>query len=157
MNRRDFLRIGTMGGAISMLGVAAEVASQPVHVEPFQWEEASIAQLKAAMESGKETAVSINKAFLQRIAAIDKAGPAVNAVIELNPDALAIAGALDEERKTKGPRGPLHGIPVMVKDNLDTHDKMMTTAGSLAMLGSIPAADSFVVRKLREAGAVLLG
>ena len=109
------------------------------------------------MKSIRETAVSLAKKYLQRIADIDKRGPAINAVIEINPYALAIARELDSERKSKGPRGPLHGIPVLIKDNIDTHDRMMTTAGSLALLGSVPPRDSFVARKLREAGAVILG
>src|SRR6185295_4246610 len=88
---------------------------------------------------------------------IDRRGPKVNAIIELNPDSLASAHTLDNERKAKGPRGPLHGIPVLIKDNIDTHDRMMTTAGSLALLGSIAPRDSFVAQKLREAGAVILG
>src|SRR5207302_1800860 len=94
--------------------------------------------------------------YLQRIASVDKAGPALNAVIELNPDAIAIAESLDAERKSTGPRGPLHGIPIMLKDNIDTHDRMMTTAGSLALLGSFPQQDAFLVKKLRTAGAVIL-
>jgi len=117
------------------------------------------------MKSGKETARSIAEKYLGRIQEIDRAqwgtmpadGPALNSVIELNPDALAIADRLDRERQAKGPRGPLHGIPVLIKDNIATHDRMMTTAGSLALLGSIPPEDSFVTRKLREAGAVILG
>ena len=88
---------------------------------------------------------------------IDKHGPAINSIIELNPDALSIADALDQERKAKGPRGPMHGIPVLIKDNIDTADKMMTTAGSLALVGSKPPQDSFVAQKLRSAGAVILG
>ena len=109
------------------------------------------------MQSDRESAVSLAQKYLQRIAEIDKRGPGINSVIELNPDALAIARELDAERKGKGPRGPLHGIPVLLKDNIDTHDRMMTTAGSLALLGSIPQQDSTVARKLREAGAVILG
>src|SRR4030095_7061707 len=87
----------------------------------------------------------------------DKHGPAINSVIETNPDAAAIARGLDDERKAGRVRGPLHGIPVLFKDNIDTHDRMMTTAGSLALAGSIPLQDSFVTRKLRDAGAVIIG
>ncbi len=130
--------------------------SRPV-VEPFEWEEATIAQLQEAMQTGKLTARSLVENYLGRIEAVDKHGPAVNAVIELNPDALSIAAALDEERRKKGSRGPLHGIPILIKDNIDTADRMMTTAGSLALVGSIPAKDSFVVQRLRAAGAVILG
>jgi len=109
------------------------------------------------MKSGKYTARSLVEKYHARIEEIDKRGPAINAIIELNPDALSIADALDQERKAKGPRGPLHGVPVLIKDNIDTADKMMTTAGSLAMVGSKPPKDSFVAQKLRAAGAVILG
>ena len=117
----------------------------------------TVAQLQAGMESGRFTAVSLTKKYLGRIDEIDKHGPSLNAVIELNRDAVAIAHALDGERNAKGARSPLHGIPILIKDNLDTHDRMSTTAGSLALAGSIPLRDSFVVQKLREAGAVILG
>ena len=113
--------------------------------------------LQRAMQSGKVTAREITEEYLARIDSLDKHGPAVNSVIELNPDALAIADALDRERKEKGARGPLHGIPVLIKDNIDTADKMMTTAGSLAMVGPAPAKDSSVAQHLRGAGAVILG
>ncbi len=120
-------------------------------------DELTIADLQAAMTSGKFTAISLTQKYLARIEEIDRRGPAVNSVIEVNPDALAIADSLDKERKAKGARGPLHGIPVLIKDNIDTADRMQTTAGSLALLGSHPARDSFVAQKLREAGAVILG
>ena len=107
------------------------------------------------MQSGKYTARSLVKKYLDRIDDIDKDGPKLNSVIEVNPDAMAIAEALDRERKDKGARGPLHGIPILIKDNIDTADRMMTTAGSLALVGSRPAQDSFVAKKLREAGAVI--
>ncbi len=109
------------------------------------------------MAAGKETAVSLTKKYLRRIDELNLRGPALRAVLETNPDALAIAHNLDHEQKAKGPRGPLHGIPVLIKDNIDTHDRMMTTAGSLALFGSIAPRDSFVAQKLREAGAVILG
>jgi amidase len=109
------------------------------------------------MNSGKFTARSLVEKYTARIDEIDKHGPAINSIIELNPDALSIADTLDQERKAKGPRGPLHGVPVLIKDNIDTADGMMTTAGSLALLGSKPAKDSFVAEKLRAAGAVILG
>ncbi|MGB9284376.1 MAG: amidase, partial [Candidatus Sulfotelmatobacter sp.] len=109
------------------------------------------------MKSGKFTARSLVETYSARIDQIDKHGPALNSVIELNPDALSIADALDQERKRKGPRGPLHGIPILIKDNIDTADGMMTTAGSLALVGSKPSHDSFVAQKLRTAGAVILG
>ena len=119
--------------------------------------EKSVAQLQAAMESGKTNAQQLVQLYLARIAALDKAGPRLNSIIELNPDALAIAATLDAERKAKGPRGPLHGIPVLLKDNIATADKMQTTAGSLAMVGTKPPRDAFLVARLREAGAVILG
>jgi amidase len=123
----------------------------------FDLEEATVADLQQRMTSGKDTARSIAEKYLARIDAIDKNGPALHSVIEINPDALAIADALDAERKTKGARGPLHGIPVLIKDNIATADRMMTTAGSLALEGAAPPADAFIVRRLREAGAVILG
>ena len=126
-------------------------------VKPFELDEATIAGLQAGMKSGRYSALSLVKKYLARIGQIDKHGPAVNAVIEINPDAMEMARTLDEERKAKGPRGPLHGIPVLIKDNLDTHDRMTTTAGSLALAGSIPPRDSFVAQRLRKAGAVILG
>jgi amidase len=133
----------------------------PVHmprhqVPAFDYEEASIADLQKAMSDGRETAESLTRKYLERIDAIDKRGPAVNAVIELNPDALAIARDLDAERRAARIRGPLHGVPVMLKDNIDTHDKMMCTAGSLALVGSYPARDSFLAERLRAAGAIIL-
>src|SRR5258706_665015 len=128
MNRRELLQIAAESGAGAILGPAMAHASDdrasaalPRAGEPFAWAEASISQLQEAMQSGKSTSVSIVKQYLDRIAAMDKSGPAVNAIIELNPDAPAIAQSLDEERKTKGARGPLHGVPVLIKDNIDTH------------------------------------
>ncbi len=109
------------------------------------------------MKSGQLTAHQLTEAYLVRIQEIDKHGPALNSVIEVNPDALAIADALDKERKAKGPWGPMHGIPVLIKDNIDTADRLQTTAGSLALVGSKPAQDSGVAQKLRQAGAVILG
>ncbi len=117
----------------------------------------SIIELQAKMNSGAISARSLTEMYLERIEALDKQGPAVNAIIELNPDALAIADSLDAERRAKGPRGPLHGIAILLKDNIDTADRMSTTAGSLALAGSHPAQDAFVARRLREAGTVLLG
>ena len=157
MTRRNLLRIAAVSGAYvtlsNQIARCADGAPAAQLPGPVNIEEATIAQLQSAMQSGQATAVSLARQYLDRIAQIDKS---LNAIIELNPDALTIAATLDEERKTKGPRGPLHGVPVVVKDNLDTHDRMMTTAGSLALLGSIAPRDSFVVQKLREAGAVLL-
>src|SRR2546422_3866432 len=109
------------------------------------------------MRSGRYTARTLCEYYLARIEDLDGRGPALHSVIEVNPDALRIAQELDAERKTKGPRGPLHGIPVLVKDNVATADRMATTAGSLALLGAKPPVDAFVVQRLRAAGAVLLG
>src|SRR5207247_4828324 len=124
---------------------------------PFELEEITIAGLQAGLESGKYTARALVTAYLQRIDELDRKGPTLRAVLEANPDALAQAAALDAERKAKGPRGPLHGIPVLVKDNVATRDRMQSTAGSLALSGVTPPRDAFLVERLRAAGAVLLG
>jgi len=123
----------------------------------FDLEEATIADLQQRMQSGRETSRSLVDKYLARIEAIDRKGPTLHSVIEINPDARAIAYALDAERRTKGPRGPLHGIPILIKDNIATADRMMTTAGSLALEGATPPADAFLVSQLRAAGAVILG
>ena len=123
----------------------------------FEVAEASIADLQEAMSRGGLTSVELVNAYLARIKSIDKAGPKINSIIELNPDAKAMAANLDRERKAKGPRGPLHGIPVLLKDNVATADRMQTTAGSLALLGAIAVKDASIVQKLRDAGAVILG
>ena len=164
--RRKFLQAWMVGGTVAaiatplrpMLGGVRERGLDAVtaDVPSFEFDEITIAELQAVMTAGKYTARAIAEKYLTRIDQIDKHGPAINAVIEINPDALSIAEALDNERKEKGARGPLHGIPVMIKDNLDTADRMMTTAGSLALVGSKPAKDSTVAQKLREAGAVIL-
>jgi amidase len=165
-DRRLFLKTALCGGAAATLIplypalVAARklAASVPAsNVKPFELDEITIADLQDGMKSGKFTAHSIAEKYLAHIDDIDKRGPSINAIIELNPDALAIADALDQERRARGPRGPMHGIPVLIKDNIDTADKMMTTAGSLALLGSKPLRDSYVAEKLRSAGAVILG
>jgi len=122
----------------------------------FLLEEATIADLQEMMESGKATSEKLVSLYLERIEAIDRGGPGLNAIIEVNPDALAIARALDRERAEKGPRGPLHGVPVVIKDNIDTADRMETTAGSFALLGSKPGRDAFVAGRLRAAGAVII-
>jgi amidase len=165
--RRKFLRAGLIGGVAAAAATAVEprgayalersVPARPDEVSSFEFDEVTIADLQDAMKSGKHTAHSIMGKYLARIDQIDKQGPAINSIIELNPDALAIADALDKERKEKGVRGPLHGIPVLIKDNIDTSDKMMTTAGSLALVGSRPSKDATVAQRLREAGAVILG
>jgi len=165
-NRRSFLKTAVCGGAAATLtplypalGASREIlpAVSVPDIKPFELDEITIADLQDGMKSGKFTAHSLVEKYSARIDEIDKHGPAINAIIELNPDALLIAEALDQERKAKGPRGPMHGIPVLIKDNIDTADKMMTTAGSLALLGSKPLRDSYVAQKLRSAGAVILG
>ena len=124
----------------------------------FNVEEADIASLGEALRQGRITARGLAEAYFARIEALDKSGPRLNAVIEANPDALEIALALVQEMRAKGPRGPLHGIPVLIKDNIDTADKMKTTAGSLALMDApTPASDAPIVARLREAGAVILG
>lgn len=130
----------------------------PTAVIPeFELAGATVAALSAAMQSGARTSVGIAQAYLARMDAIDRQGPALHAIIERNPDALAIADALDHERKERGARGPLHGIPVVLKDNIDSADRMRTSAGSLALSESIAARDAFVVERLRAAGCVILG
>jgi amidase len=163
MKRRQFLETSALGCALAISQPASLFAtsSSSEHLPPaakdFELEELTISELQAGMQSGKYTAHQLVKKYLDRIDDIDKDGPKLNSVIEVNPDAMAIAEALDRERKEKGARGPLHGIPILIKDNIDTADRMMTTAGSLALVGSHRAQDSFVARKLREAGAVILG
>jgi amidase len=135
----------------------AAAAGSGVDVVAFEFDEVTIVELQRRMTAGELSARRIAQAYLDRIEAIDRDGPALNSVIEINPDALEIAAALDKERRAKGPRSPLHGIPILLKDNVDTADQMATTAGSLALVGSKPPADAPVARKLREAGAVILG
>jgi amidase len=120
-------------------------------------DEATIESLQAAMANGKLTSKALTAHYLARIKAIDKAGPRLNSVIAVNPEALAIAAALDQERRSKGARGPMHGIPVLLKDNIATGDRMATTAGSLALKGIRATRDAFLVERLRAAGAVILG
>src|SRR4051812_4528524 len=163
MNRRRFLRSSLIAGSIGAYGCAppplqeskvSDASASGASPAPFELEEATIAALQDGMKSGKYTARSITELYLKRIEALDKQGPSLHSVIETNPDALTIADALDTERKAKGPRGLLHGIPVLLKDNIDTADKMTTTAGSLALEGSMPPQDSFIAAKFRAAGAV---
>ncbi len=135
----------------------APTPAAPPSAQPFELAELSIAQLGERMASGSLTSQRITELYLQQIAALDDAGPMLNAVIETNPDALTIAQALDVERAAGKVRGPLHGIPVLLKDNIDTGDKMRTTAGSLALAEHIAARDAPIVARLREAGAVILG
>ena len=171
MDRRAFVVAGVVGGALAaasgaLPGIAdATEAGRPVDPTParaavgddFELAEVTIDKLQAGMQSGQYTARSIVDQYLGRIDALDQRGPTVNAIIELNPDATAIADALDQERKAKGPRGPMHGIPVLIKDNIATADKMQTTAGSLALVDGTPPRDAFIVDRLRAAGAIILG
>ncbi len=161
--RREFLRTGALGALASTAAGPAgseavpRPAPQAVSADAFEFAEATIGELQERMKSGALTSRALTSAYLARIEALNDAGPALHHVLETNPDAPAIAEALDAERKAKGPRGALHGIPVLLKDNIDTADRMTTTAGSLALEGSIPLRDSFVAERLRAAGAVILG
>jgi amidase len=161
LTRRKFIEIGAAVGAASVAIPALLTAERRAwgaqEVNAFELDEITVAELQDGMKSGNFTARSIAEKYLERIEAIDKRGPALNSVIELNPDALAIADAMDVERKAKGARGPMHGVPVLIKDNIGTADRMMTTAGSLALLGFTPEKDSGVAKRLRELGAVILG
>jgi amidase len=160
MDRRDFVRIGMMAGVATTAvvdGVQAAGAATGTAAGSTGILEAGVQEQQAQMAAGKLTSASLVRQYLARIAAIDKAGPRLNAVIEVNPDALSIAEALDRERKAGRVRGPLHGIPVLIKDNIATGDRMSTTAGSLALDGVRASRDAFVARKLRDAGAVILG
>jgi amidase len=140
-----------------VIAVGGLLAQSPPASQPFDLEEATIADLQSRMQSGRETARSLVEKYLARIDAVDRNGPALQSVIETNPDALTIADRLDAERRSSGPRGPLHGIPILIKDNIATADRMMTTAGSLALAGTKPPKDAFIVGQLRNAGAVILG
>jgi amidase len=179
--RRKFLKTGLIGGVAAALTpglssgtrpflevtrneeLARSASPAPAPVTPFEFDEITIGELHDGIMSGKYTARSITEKYLARIEEIDKRGPGINSVIEVNADALAIADALDKEHSARGVGGPgtgprpLHGIPILIKDNIDTADRMMTTAGSLALVGAKPLKDSFVAKKLREAGAVILG
>jgi len=166
MNRRSFVRrsvAGAAGAAVTSVSVRTRAELRDVKSPspaPFELDEVTIADLQRGMSSGKYTAELIALNYLDRIDRIDdtdKNGPSLNSVIEVNPEALAIAVGMDKERKAGRERGPLHGIPILIKDNIDTHDRMMTTAGSLALQGSIPPQDSTVAKKLRDAGAVIIG
>jgi amidase len=120
-------------------------------------QELTISEYQQKMKTGELTAAKLTELFLERIEAIDRNGPRLNSIIETNPEALAIASLLDGERAAGKQRGPLHGIPILLKDNIDTHDAMQTTAGSLAMQGNIASRDAFIVKQLRKAGAIILG
>jgi amidase len=161
--RRKFLQLTALAGAATLTRPAIAAtrsdaeATRVTRAKPFELDEVTITELQARLTSGKLSVVALAKKYLARISEIDNRGPALRSVLELNPDALSIAAALDRERKSKGSRGPMHGIPVLIKDNIATHDRMTTTAGSLALAGSIAPRDAFVVEQLRAAGAVILG
>ncbi|MBO0912305.1 MAG: amidase [Acidobacteria bacterium] len=177
VSRRSILRsaiVGAAAGAVVPAFSAAPGAASSDRrpVEPFEFDEVTIQELERRAQSGELSARSVTEAYLERIHEVDEdcsrratvagqlctnAPARLNSIIELNPDAVSIAEALDRERKAKGPRGPLHGVAVLIKDNIDTADRMQTTAGSRALMGSKPAQDSTVAAKLREAGAVILG
>jgi amidase len=167
MKRRDFITAGTLAtaGLASLMTASCNTKTSKKEkpaatgdaIPDFELNEESISSLQEKMNSGKYSSEQITQLYLNRIEAIDKKGPLLNSVIEINPEALLIAKTMDEERKTGKIRGPLHGIPILVKDNIDTGDKMQTTAGALALEGHIAAKDAFVVKKLREAGVVILG
>lgn len=168
MDRRRFIGTTAAGGAALTFGVGGCTSADgggageepqsegSSRVGPFELDEITVDELQASMESGERTARSITELCLQRIEEMDRQGPELRSIIETNPDALEIADRLDAERRESGPRGPLHGIPVALKDNIDTHDGMTTTAGSLALEGSIPPRDAFIAQRLREAGAIVI-
>lgn len=165
MDRRRFIQSATAFGVTVTLGERANElqAAWPVEpsVEPqqssFELSEVTISALQRGMTQGRYTARSIVELYLNRIAALDRTGPKLRSVLEINPDALELAGRLDAERKAGKVRGPLHGVPVVLKDVVDTADKMHTTAGSLALMGSFPTRDAYIAERLRAAGAILLG
>ncbi len=154
--RRDFLKLSLAAGT-AMAAQVPEAAAEAAAINDFPLEEATLDQVQKAMADGDLSAEDLAEAYLERIAALNARGPELRHVVEVNPDALAIAAALDEERAKKGSRGPLHGVPVLIKDNIDTADKMQTTAGSLALEGHVAPRDAAVVERLRAAGAVILG
>lgn len=156
MNRRNFIQLGILTGVGASMGTNAMDAPAGQD-QAFDVAERSVADLRQAMQSGKLTARQLVRIYQARIRAIDRDGPRLNSIIEMNPDAEAIAVALDKERQAKGPRGPMHGIPVLLKDNIATRDRMQTSAGSLALIGSNPPRDAHLVSRLRQAGAVILG
>jgi amidase len=164
LDRRAFLGHAAVLGAAAAGGVKLPGAAPrpgtapaaPPPPAPFELEEVTTVQLQGGMASGRWTSRRIVEQYLERIAALDRAGPSLHAIIETNPDAVSLAEALDRERAAGRTRGPLHGVPVLLKDNIDTADRMTTTAGSLALEGSVPPRDSHVAERLRAAGAVLL-
>lgn len=161
MKRRHFIKVSALAGiTLSTLGTSCKPdtgVETKATASSFGLEETTINELQQKMQTGDYTSRSITEMYLKRIESIDKGGPKLNSIIELNPDALSIADELDKERSESKVRGPLHGIPVLIKDNIDTGDRMMTTAGALALEGNIASKDAFIIQQLRKAGAVLLG
>ena len=159
MDRRAFLASGAAAAVASQLGACRPEPPQPSSVPQavFGLEESTIARLQEGMAAGEVTSAAITQLYLDRIAAIDHSGPSVNSIIEVNPEALALAGRLDEERKAGRLRGPLHGVPIVLKDNIDTGDRMRTSAGSWALADMPAPRDASVAARLRAAGAVILG
>jgi len=157
MKRRQFLQTTAATYIAALTNPLSESIAKPESPPAFDLEELTITDLQQALQSGKYTSRELVEKYSDRITDIDKKGPGLYSVIEMNPDAERIAVALDRERKEKGPRSPLHGIPILLKDNIDTQDRMMTTAGSLALVGAKPERDAFVAQRLREAGALILG
>src|SRR6266511_1011372 len=158
LSRRDFLQLSAVAGAAASLATVRPMT--PAHAQipvPSDPNEATIAGLQAAMAAGQVTSSSLVNVYLERIATLDQRGPTVNSIIEVNPDAQAIALERDAERRAGFVRGPLHGVPVVLKDNIDTADRMQTAAGSLGLIGTPALRDSTVAAKLRAAGAVILG
>ncbi|MFN4286120.1 MAG: amidase [Lacibacter sp.] len=164
MNRRKFLRNSSLAG-LTIVGAGVATSScntsstekQAAASDAFTWNETTIAEVQKQMQQGTLSSKALTQAYLDRIKAIDQNGPTLRSVIEVNPDALRDAETLDRERKAGTLRGPLHGIPILIKDNIDTADRMHTTAGSLALKDHIAKKDAFVVQQLRKAGAVILG
>src|SRR6184192_4259483 len=158
-SRRDVLKLGALAGATASLAPLATspLAAVAAATAPSDFNEMTITQLKGLMASGQARSTDLVNFYLRRIQALDQGGPMVNSVLEVNPDALAIAQQLDAERQAGQVRGPLHGVPVLLKDNVDTHDRMQSAAGSLALVGTAPAQDATVAARLRAAGAVILG
>ena len=172
LSRRAFVGVGLAGALAAVAGAAASPLEAATTAGPapavfppastdavpaFELDEATIAQLQSWMASGRYTSRKLCELYLRRISEIDRAGPAMRSVLQINPDAMQIADTLDAERRAGHLRGPMHGIPVLIKDNIGTHDRMTTAAGSLALAHSIPPRDSFVAERLRIAGAVILG
>ncbi len=171
LSRRAFMGLGALSGALALTGACtpsdtapSPTAETPPQPDPqpaanaaFELSELGVEELQEGMEAGRWSAGELTQMYLARIEALDRGGPTLRSVIETNPDAVVIAEQLDEERRQGQVRGPLHGIPILIKDNIGTADRMNTTAGSHALIGAIPSQDAFVAQRLREAGAIILG